>query len=40
MLFHEASAKSNINVEEAFLDLIRAILNKVRYSSLSGCGSL
>ena len=29
MLFYEVSAKSNINVDEALLDLTRAVLNKV-----------
>jgi Ras-related protein Rab-10 len=29
--FLETSAKSNINVEKAFMDLTQAILNKVLY---------
>lgn len=29
--FLETSAKSNINVEKAFMDLAQAILNKVQY---------
>ncbi len=38
--FLETSAKANVHVEKAFMDLAQAILNKVRWSHKSHAPSM